>query len=150
MRISIRRLALLSASVLASCVTPRSTVSHTREPIVPAFEVLGQAAAAHFPYLATVRAAEQRDDAALLKLIRFSTRTDAFGSIAHGAVLLELREIFGVAAFDDVVAQASKEQRVATKQSMDAATSFLNGPSWPNQAMQPTQHFVQPLDVCAA
>jgi hypothetical protein len=52
--------------------------------------------------------------------------------------LLKLREIFGVAAFDDVAAQASKKQQAATKQSLDAATSFLNGPSWPNQPMQPT------------
>ena len=101
-------------------------------------EVLSQAAAAHFPYLANVRTAEQRDDIALLKLIRFSTRTDAFGSIAHGAVLVELREIFGVTAFNRVADQASKEQQAAAQQSMDAATSFLNGPSWPNHAMEPT------------
>ena len=138
MRIPIRRVALLSASMLVSCVTPRPTISHTSEPIVAAPEVLSQAAAAHFRYLATVRAAEQRDDTALLELIRFSTRTDAFGSIDHGAVLLELREIFGVTAFDEVAAQATKEQQVATKQSMDAATGFLNGPSRPNHAMQPT------------
>jgi len=138
MRILILRLGLLSASMLASCVTSRPTVSHTREPIVAAPEVLSQAAAAHFPYLANVRTAEQRDDIALLKLIRFSTRTDAFGSIAHGAVLVELREIFGVTAFNRVADQASKEQQAAARQSMDAATSFLNGPSWPNHAMEPT------------
>jgi len=149
-RTPICRFALLSASVLGSCVTPHSTISHARKPIVPAPEVLSQAAAAHFPYLAAVRAAEQRDGAALLKLIRFSTRTDAFGSIAHGAVLLDLGEIFGVAAFDQAEAQASEEQQAATKRSMNAATSFLNGPSRPNRAMQPTARALCSQVVLAA
>jgi hypothetical protein len=86
----------------------------------------------------------------LLKLIRFSTRTDAFGSIAHGAVLLDLREIFGVAAFDQAEAQASEEQQAATKRSMNAATSFLNGPSRPNRAMQSTARALCSQVVLAA
>ena len=126
------------ALFFVSCVTPGRVASHKREPITAPPEVLSQAADAHFPYVAALRAAEQRDAAALLKLIQFSTRTDAYGSIAHGVVLLELRDVFGTAAFNKVAAQATRQEQAAAQEEIDAAISVLNGPKWPNHAMQPT------------
>ena len=96
-----------------------------------------QAAQAHFPYVTVLRSAERGDSAALLKLIRFSTHTDAYGGIAHGVVLLELRQIYGALAFSRIVARAGERERQAAQQDMDAAASVLNGPR-SNQSLEPT------------
>ena len=115
------------ALLLASCVTDDHVASQ-RRPISPPPEVLTQAADAQFPYISLVRSAERGDTAALLKLIQFSTRTDAYGSIAHGVVLLELREIYGFSVFARIEAQATKEEQATAQRAIDAAISVLNGP----------------------
>jgi hypothetical protein len=86
------------------------------------------AANAHFPYVSALRSAERGDTGALLKLIQFSIHTDAYGSIAHGLVLLELGDIYGVPMFSSVLARASQADQATAQQEINDAISVLNGP----------------------
>jgi hypothetical protein len=113
--------------LLTSCAAPQRATS-SNPTITPPPEVLMQAAQAHFPYAAVLRSAERGDGAALLSLIRFSPHTDAYGCIAHGVVLLELRQIYGARAFSRIADGAGKTEREAAMQDIDAAASVLNGP----------------------
>jgi hypothetical protein len=101
-------LSFLVAACTGSPFRPHKTASRS---IAPEPEVLSAASDVHFPYLQTLRRAESGDSSALRSLIEFSVHTDAAAALAHGWVLLELRDIVGRAAFERAVAGSSPRAR---------------------------------------
>jgi hypothetical protein len=86
--------------------------------------VLSVASDARFPYLQMLRKAESGDSSALRELIEFSVHTNAAAALAHGWVLLELRDIIGRAAFNKVVAAASPLARETALNLIETAGTY--------------------------
>jgi len=112
------------------CVDAACTASPARRnkiasrPITPEPEVLSAASNARFAYLPTLRRAESGDSSAMRELVEFSGHTDAAAALAHGWVLLELRDIIGKAAFDTAVAAASPYARETTLSLIETAGTY--------------------------
>jgi hypothetical protein len=86
--------------------------------------VLIAASDARFPFLQILRRSESGDSSALRELIEFSVHTDAAAALAHGWVLLELRNIIGRAAFNNVVAAASPLARETALDLIETAGTY--------------------------
>jgi hypothetical protein len=103
---------------------PLDGIKIASRPIMPEPEALSAASDVRFPYLPTLRRAESGDSSALRELVEFSVHTDAAAALAHGWVLLELRDIIGKAAFDTAVAAASSHARETTLNLIETAGTY--------------------------
>jgi hypothetical protein len=113
------------ACVLAGCAaSPPQLQKIGARPITPEQEVLTAALYVHFPYLRTLRRAESGNLSALRELIEFSVHTDAAASLAHGWVLLELRDIIGREAFQKAITAASARACERTLSLIEVAGTY--------------------------
>ena len=116
-------LIILCIGFSAGCSAPATATDRVRH-IRPEPEVLTQAGDAGFDYIGKLRRAELGETEAVVALINFSVQTDAAGALAHGWVLLELREMIGNHKFSNGLAHATTAGRLSALDIMETAAGY--------------------------
>jgi PBP1b-binding outer membrane lipoprotein LpoB len=117
--------AILSAGLLAGCSSlAGASRGDTISQIRPEPEVLTVAQDVGFDYIGNLRRAENGDIEATVALINFSIYTDAAASLAHGWVLLDLKQMIGRNKFASFLARATNAGRTSALEYMDVARKY--------------------------